>query len=88
MRGKYTEAELRECDDYADLFGIEMIPCIQTLAHLYEPLRWKGVYGDITENATTLLPGEKQTYEFIRHLIEAASKPFRTKRIHIGMDEA
>lgn len=88
MRGRYTEEELKECDDYADLFGIEMIPCIQTLAHLPEPLRWKGVYGDITENAATLLPGEKRTYEFIRHLIETASRPFRSKRIHIGMDEA
>ncbi len=88
MRGRYTEAELRECDDYADLFGIEMVPCIQTLAHLPQTLRWKGIYGDITENATTLLPGEKRTYEFIRHLIEAASRPFRSKRIHIGMDEA
>ena len=88
MRGKYTETELRECDDYAALFGIEMIPCIQTLAHLYEPLRWKGVYGNITENPSTLLPDEKRTYDFIRHLIKTASKPFRTKRIHIGMDEA
>lgn len=88
MRGKYTEAELKECDDYADLFGIEVIPCIQTLAHLSQPLRWKGVYGDISEDAATLLPGEKRTYELIRHLIETASRPFRTKRIHIGMDEA
>ena len=34
FRGRYTREELKECDDYADLFGIEMVPCIQALAHL------------------------------------------------------
>ena len=29
-----------------------------------------------------------KTYEFIRQCIRAASAPFRSKRIHIGMDEA
>ena len=88
MRSRYTEADMRELDDYADALGIEMIPCIQTLAHLPDTLRWDGVYGDIKEDGECLLVGEERTYEFIRHLLEAASRPFRTKRIHIGMDEA
>ncbi|MGZ4162166.1 MAG: beta-N-acetylhexosaminidase, partial [Neobacillus sp.] len=40
MRGRYSEMELRACDDYANLFGIEMVPCIQTLGHLTEALKW------------------------------------------------
>ena len=33
-RGKYSSAELRELDAYAKERGIELVPFIQTLAHL------------------------------------------------------
>ena len=33
LRGRYSGAELREIDAYAKQRGIELIPCIQTLAH-------------------------------------------------------
>jgi len=88
MRSRYSEKDMRELDDYADMFGIEMIPCIQTLAHLTEVLKWKGIYGDVTDYDACLLVGEERTYEIVRRIIESASKPFRTKRIHIGLDEA
>ena len=87
MRARYTEADIRECDDYADLFGIEMIPCIQTLAHLVDVLKWH-VYDDIRENDVCLLVGEEKTYQFIRDLLTEATRPFRSRRVHIGMDEA
>ncbi len=87
MRGKYTFEELKECDDYADVFGIEMIPCIQTLGHLGQALKWS--YADaIKDNQDILLVGEEKTYEFIENMIKSSSKPFRSKRIHIGMDES
>ena len=88
MRPRYTEQQLRELDDYADMFGIEMIPCIQTLAHLQEVLKWNGVYGGISDYEACLLVNEEKTYEFIRRVITSATRPFRTKRVHIGMDEA
>nr|WP_309098515.1 beta-N-acetylhexosaminidase [Fredinandcohnia onubensis] len=87
MRGRYTEKEIRECDEYAFQLGIEMIPCIQTLAHLKEALKW-GYANEIKDTDDILLVGEPKTYEFLKHLIEAAVRPYRTKRIHIGMDEA
>lgn len=87
MRPRYSEADMRTLDEYADMFGIEMIPCMQTLAHLHFPLRWS-VYSDIKEDNDCLLVGEEKTYDFIRDLLVAASRPFKTKRIHIGMDEA
>lgn len=87
MRGRYSEDEIRECDDYAFQLGIEMIPCIQTLAHLKEALKW-GFANDIKDTEDILLVGELKTYELLKRMIVAASRPYRTKRIHIGMDEA
>jgi hexosaminidase len=87
MRGKYTQEELREIDHYADIFGIEAIPCMQTLAHLEDVLKWD-VYEDIREDEATLLVGSEKTYQFIERTVRNAAAPFKTKRIHIGMDEA
>ncbi|HHT26054.1 MAG TPA: beta-N-acetylhexosaminidase [Firmicutes bacterium] len=87
MRGKYTHEELRELDQYATQFGIEMIPCIQTLAHIFEVLKW-APYADMRDDNTTLAVGKDKVYVFIERMIAAASQCFRTKRIHIGMDEA
>lgn len=87
LRSKYSYEELKELDDFAFSLGIEMIPCIQTLAHLIDVLKWK-CYSDLREDDGTLLVGYQRTYEFIEKMIRAASFPFRSKRIHIGMDEA
>lgn len=87
MRGRYTEEELKECDEYASALGVEMIPCIQTLAHLTEALKWNYA-SNIRDTADILLVGEPETYQFLEKIIKAASRPFRSKRIHIGMDEA
>ncbi len=87
MRARYTQDELRELDEYADMLGIEMIPCVQTLAHLPDTLRWK-CFKDISDYDACLLVGEEKTYEFIEDLIKAAIAPFKTKKINILMDEA
>jgi hypothetical protein len=87
MRGKYTEQELTELDDYAYALGIELIPCVQTLAHLSQTLKWNYAI-EFRDTADILLVDEPKTYEFIEDMIKAATKPFRTSRIHIGMDEA
>ncbi len=87
MRPTYTQKDLRALDDYAYALGIEMIPCIQTLAHMPDGLRWD-CFRSIRDYDACLLVGKEETYEFIHDLLVAASTPFRTKRIHIGMDEA
>lgn len=87
LRGKYTKEELREIDDFAYLLGIEVIPCIQTLAHLKQTLRWD--YGNnIKDTQDVLLIGEEKTYDFIEAMISSVRSVFRSKNIHIGMDEA
>ncbi|MDD3335518.1 MAG: beta-N-acetylhexosaminidase [Eubacteriales bacterium] len=87
MRPRYTQDELRAFDDYAYALGVEMIPCIQTLAHLTDLLRWE-TYADVREDESTLLVGEKRTYDLIEKMIRSSTAPFRSHRIHIGMDEA
>lgn len=87
MRPMYTEEELRAIDDYAFDLGLEIIPCIQTLAHLTNPLR-NAVYSGIKEDSACLLVGEERTYELIRNLLVSATRPFRSSKIHLGMDEA
>jgi len=87
MRGKYTQDDLREVDRHAAIFGIEAIPCIETLAHLTDALQWNA-YEDIREDNDTLLPGSEKSFAFVEKMIAASAAPFTTKRIHIGMDEA
>lgn len=87
MRGRYSQDELKDCDDYADIFGIEIIPCIQTLAHLSAALKWRYA-NSMKDTEDILLVGSEETYAFVEEMITSASAPFRSKRIHIGMDEA
>jgi hexosaminidase len=87
MRGRYTQDELKDLDDFADALGIEIIPAIQTLAHLIDVLKWER-FDRIKDGDATLFIGEPETYTFIENMIRTVSKPFRSKRIHIGMDEA
>lgn len=87
LRGKYTKAELRALDDYADTLGIELCPCIQTLGHLNRVLHWPAM-AHMKDTEEVLLVDDEQTLAFIRAMLENASEPYRTKRIHIGMDEA
>ena len=87
MRGRYSADEIKEIDDYADMFGIELIPCMQTLAHLATALRWPGL-SSMTDCGDILLVGDEKTYTFIRACLETCRRLFRSKRINIGMDEA
>ncbi|MFF2015551.1 beta-N-acetylhexosaminidase [Paenibacillus sp. NPDC058177] len=87
MRGRYSQQELREIDDYAAQFGIEAFPSIQTLAHLEEFLKWEPV-SHYKDTKGALLVGEDRTLSLVERMIESASAPFRSRKIHIGMDEA
>lgn len=87
MRGRFSKAELKEIDDYADMFGIEVIPCIQTLAHLNTALRWPGL-SRIKDINDIMLVGDDETYKFIDACLKVCAECFRSRRINIGMDEA
>ena len=87
LRGRYTKAEIKEMDSYAASKGMELIPCIQTLAHLRTIFKY-GEYRAINDVDDILLVGEERTYELIDHMFKTISETFSTKNIHIGMDEA
>ena len=40
MRGRYSKTEMKEIVTYCDSIGMEVIPCIQTLAHMNQIFRW------------------------------------------------
>ena len=85
MRGRYSIEEMKEIDDFCASLGIEAIPCIQTLAHMKTYFKWGQVAVDCGD---ILLVDDNRTYELISNMFKTLSKCFRTKRIHIGMDEA
>ncbi|MES2310342.1 MAG: beta-N-acetylhexosaminidase [Verrucomicrobiota bacterium] len=87
LRGGYTQKELKELDAYAFRLGIEMFPCIQTLAHFEQVLQWP-CYSHLKDVDAVIIAEEEQTYCFLEKIIRNASAPFKSKRIHIGMDEA
>lgn len=87
MRGRYTVQEMKYIDDYAARFGIEVVPCIQTLAHLNQIFRW-APYREVHDIDDILLVGEERTYELIDRMFATLKKCFRSEKIHIGMDEA
>ncbi len=88
MRGRYTKAEIREIVEYGRELGIEIIPCIQTLGHMEQFLKYWEAAGDIMDTKDILLAEEKKTLEFIETEIKTVREMFDTDRIHIGMDEA
>jgi hexosaminidase len=86
QRGRYSQEELKEIDAFAASFGIELVPCIETLGHLGNPLGW-AAFEPIKENDFVLLPGEEATYRFLDAAVASCRACFRSHRIHVGMDE-
>ena len=87
LRGRYSKKELKEIDLYAKEKGIEVIPCIQTLAHLNQIFTW-GTYAEINDVNDILLVEEERTYQLIDKMLKTCRECFTTNTLHIGMDEA
>lgn len=87
MRGRFTKEEIRELDAYAAELGIELAPCIQTLAHLNAIFRWRA-FEQVHDTGDILNCGEEKTYELIEDMIRTWSENVRSRVINIGMDEA
>ena len=87
LRGRYSKAELKEIDAYAISKGMELIPCIQTLAHLNAIKRWP-CYSSMFDIDDILLAGDDNVYKLIDKMFSTLSECLTTKIINIGMDEA
>lgn len=86
-RGKYTAEELKDIDSYALSKGIEVIPCIQTLAHLNAIVDMP-VFRDMVDTDDILLIGDERVYALIEDMFKSLAACLTTRHINIGMDEA
>lgn len=87
MRGRFSAAELKELDAYGRMFGVELVPCIQTLAHLNAITRWPR-YAPMIDCNDILLAGDDRTYELVDKMFATLAECFTSRRVNIGMDEA
>lgn len=87
LRGAYSSEEIKELDDYAYSLGIEMVACIQTLGHLAQILKWQ-YYRDIKDTERVVMVDHEKTYALIEKMIQFWKDNLRSRKIHIGMDEA
>lgn len=87
FRGRYTKSEIRELDSFAASYGIELIPCIQTLAHVRALFRWPQ-YREINDTADILLAEDERTYSLIDNMFSSLAECFSSRNVNIGMDEA
>ncbi|MBQ5800467.1 MAG: family 20 glycosylhydrolase, partial [Clostridia bacterium] len=86
-RGRYSKSEMKEMDAYARSRGVELIPYIQTLAHIEMIFRWKD-YAPIHDCDDILLCDDERTYELIDSMFETLRECFSTHVVNVGMDEA
>ena len=87
FRGRYKKEELSEIVAYAKLFNLNVVPCIQTLAHLKTLKRWC-VYRPYFDIDDILMVGETKVYELIDKMMKTVKEIFNSDVINIGMDEA
>ena len=86
-RGRYTRKEINAIDDIAYSLGIELIPCIQTLAHLERFFVWPCTE-ELKDSDNVLLVNDEKVTKFITTIIDTISSCVRSNRIHLGLDEA
>ncbi len=87
LRGRYTEQELKELDAYAELLGLEMIPAIQTLAHLNAFFEWPAS-APLCDCNDIMLVGEQKVEALLDEMLSVLSNTLKSRKINIGFDEA
>ncbi len=87
QRGRYSQDEIRRIVAFCEKKGVEVIPCIQTLAHMDCFVKWKAA-GPITDIDNILLAEDERTYALIQKMLQSVKDTYKTNQVHIGMDEA
>ena len=87
QRGRYSAKDIRDIDDCCADYGIELVPCFQTLAHLEQMFGWPH-YKDLRDLNGVMLVGEEKVYALIEKMMQFWTQNVRTRTFHIGMDEA
>lgn len=88
LRGRYSVEELKDIVSYCESIGLEMIPAIQTLAHISQIFRW-GPYKKIHDIDDVLLVGDERTYALIDKMFAVTRECYPNSRyVNVGLDEA
>ena len=87
MRGRYTAEELKELVAYGEVLGIELIPCIQALAHFTAFMK-SPEFRPMMDCDDILLIGDDRTYALLEAVFRQCAACFKSRKINIGMDEA
>lgn len=87
FRGRYRKEELKELDTYAKAHGVELVPCIQTLAHLFCLQHWPA-YWNYADYREVLMVGDEKVYQLIDDIFSTLAECFTSRLVNVGMDEA
>lgn len=88
MRGGYSKSDLKEIDAYCIEKGIELVPCIQVLAHLNCIFKWDEYNVHCHDTGDILLVGAERTYKLIENIFKTIDECFSSRKVNICMDEA
>ena len=84
FKKRYAIDDIREMDEYARLFGIELIGGIECLAPIRN-INSRDAFASVMNYGDTMLVGSDATYAFIEALMEFCASAFSSKKIHLGM---
>ena len=85
LRGRYSIQDLQEVDRYAQLFGVQLVPCIQTLAHMDQYFMWETIEYKYKDIDNIFNVGNAEVRTLLTRMIASLRKAFSSD---IGMDEA
>ena len=81
-----TAAEVKELEDYAKIFHIELIGNQQCFAHAEETFKIP-FYQPMADTKYNWNPGEPKTYDFLRYELETVAKAYQSPFFNINCDE-
>ncbi|MCQ2284800.1 MAG: family 20 glycosylhydrolase [Bacteroidales bacterium] len=81
-----TAAQIKELEEYAAQYHIEIFGNQQCLAHAEKTLRIP-FYQDIADNRTNYNPGNEKTYDFLKYQLETVANAYESEFFNIDCDE-
>lgn len=84
FKKRYSKEDIREIDEYARLFGIELIGGIECLSPIRN-INSRDAFVSMMNYGDTLLVGSDATYSLIETLMEFCATAFSSKKIYLGM---
>ncbi len=88
-RGALSAKEVRELQDFARDYFVQIIPIFQTLGH-YENILNQPEFMHLADfpGAASLSPGKPEVYDFLRDLLDEIAPAFDSPYFHMGADES